>query len=124
MKPPSSTKSLRVFADGPYRQYQPIGRSPQVSEIEAMAIRICSASCSRERFHISSQRQPCPHGSWPASLTHAPTSRLRSIATEQAYKVIGILYSLNSRSSRQTPARDPYSKTDSAHKSRNFGSIS
>ena len=41
----------------------------------------------------------------------------------QAKKVIGSLYSLSNRSTRQTPARAPYSKIDSAQRSRYCGSI-
>ena len=70
---------------------------------------MCSRSSSRLSSHGSSQRQPCEHGSWPASRTHSPTSGTRSYAIAQPNIVIGILNESIRRWTRQMPARLPYS---------------
>ncbi len=79
------------------------------SVIEAIARRMWSASSSRLSFHTSSQRQPWEQASWPFFADPGAHVAIALRATALAKKVTGMSYVLNMRSSRQMPAREPYS---------------
>src|SRR5581483_3106241 len=111
---PYSATSSRVLTLAEYRQYHPEGGSPHVFVIDSTAAAIRFFSSSRLSSQCSVHRQPCEQTSCPARWIHSPTPGFRSSATAAAKKVTLMPYSSKRRSSRQTPARLPYSNTDSA----------